>query len=194
MSDHDFAITLEVGSSWANKTGSWRVERPVYVDRMPPCNDACPAGENIQHWLYLAEEAQYEAAWRAIVEENPLPATSGRICFHPCEVACNRGQLDEAVGIHAVERFLGDNAIEKGWSFDAPTQRTGKRVLVVGSGPSGLSVAYQLARLGHQVEIFEASPAPGGMLRYGIPRYRLPREHPRCRDRADRRTRGLDHV
>ena len=175
MSDHDFAITLEVGSSRANKTGSWRVERPVYVDRMPPCNDACPAGENIQHWLYLAEEAQYEAAWRVIVEENPLPAISGRICFHPCEVACDRGQLDEAVGIHAVERFLGDNAIEKGWSFDAPTQRTGKRVLVVGSGPSGLSVAYHLARLGHHVEILEASSAPGGMLRYGIPRYRLPR-------------------
>ncbi|MGB9112297.1 MAG: NAD(P)-binding protein [Acidimicrobiales bacterium] len=176
MSEHDFAITLEVGSSRANKTGSWRVERPVYVDRMPPCNDACPAGENIQHWLYLAEEAKYESAWRALVEDNPIPATSGRICFHPCETACNRGQLDEAVGIHAVERFLGDNAIEKGWSFAPPPTKSGKRVLVVGSGPSGLSVAYHLLRLGHYVEILESSSAPGGMMRYGIPRYRLPRE------------------
>jgi NADPH-dependent glutamate synthase beta subunit-like oxidoreductase len=176
MSDHDFAITLEVGSSRANKTGSWRVERPVYVDRMPPCNDACPAGENIQHWLYLAEEAKYESAWRALVEDNPLPATSGRICFHPCETACNRGQLDEAVGIHAVERFLGDMAIENGWTFDPPVRKSGKRVLVVGSGPSGLSAAYHLARLGHEVNIFESSSAAGGMMRYGIPRYRLPRD------------------
>ncbi|MGA8297667.1 MAG: NAD(P)-binding protein [Acidimicrobiales bacterium] len=176
MSEHEFAITLDVGSSRANKTGSWRVERPIYVDRMPPCNDACPAGENVQGWLYLAEEAKYESAWRALVEQNPLPAVSGRICFHPCENACNRGQLDEAVGIHAVERFLGDAAIDGGWSFDPPSRKSEKRVLVVGSGPSGLSAAYHLARLGHEVEIFESSPAPGGMLRYAIPRYRLPRE------------------
>jgi 2-oxoacid:acceptor oxidoreductase delta subunit (pyruvate/2-ketoisovalerate family) len=176
MTDHDYAITLQVGSSRANKTGTWRVERPVYVDRMPPCNDACPAGENIQRWLYLAEEARYESAWRALVEDNPLPATSGRICFHPCETACNRGQLDEAVGIHAVERFLGDYAIENGWAFEPHLPKTGKRILVVGSGPSGLSAAYHLALLGHTVEIFESSAKPGGMMRYGIPRYRLPRD------------------
>ena len=113
--DKPFAITLDVGSSLANKTGSWRVERPVYVDRLPPCNDACPAGENIQGWLYHAEEGDYEEAWRAIVAaDNPLPAVMGRVCYHPCETACNRAQVDEAVGINAVERFLGDEAIAQG--------------------------------------------------------------------------------
>src|SRR6059058_774276 len=98
-----FAITLDVGSSLANKTGSWRTERPVYVDRLPPCNNACPAGENIQQWLYDAEvgAAGYERAWRSIMEENPFPAVMGRVCYHPCETACNRGTLDEAVGINS---------------------------------------------------------------------------------------------
>ncbi|OYV72280.1 MAG: hypothetical protein B7Z74_05805, partial [Deltaproteobacteria bacterium 21-66-5] len=103
LTDKPFAVTLDVGSSLANRTGSWRVERPVYVDRMPPCNDACPAGENVQSWLYHAEEGAYEAAWRALVAENPLPAVCGRICYHPCETACNRAHVDEAVGIHGVE-------------------------------------------------------------------------------------------
>ena len=100
MSTTPFAITLGVGSSLANKTGSWRVERPVYVDRLPPCNNACPAGENIQGWLYEAEEGNYEAAWRLIMRANPLPAIMGRACFHPCESACNRVQIDDAVGIN----------------------------------------------------------------------------------------------
>ena len=110
-----FAITLDVGSSLANKTGSWRTERAVYVDRLPPCNDACPAGENIQAWLYEAEEGDegYERAWRKLIEDNPFPAIMGRVCYHPCETACNRGQLDEAVGINSVERFLGDEAIKQ---------------------------------------------------------------------------------
>jgi NADPH-dependent glutamate synthase beta subunit-like oxidoreductase len=112
-----FAITLEVESSLANHTGSWRVERPQYVNLMPPCNNACPAGENIQNWLYVAEDGSYEAAWRALVIENPFPAIMGRVCYHPCQTACNRAQLDEAVGINSVERFLGDLAIEKSWSI-----------------------------------------------------------------------------
>ena len=119
-----YAITLNVGSSHANRTGSWRVERPVYVDRLPPCNDACPAGENVQRWLYEAEPGDYEAAWRRLVEDNPFPAVMGRICYHPCETACNRAQLDEAVGINAVERFLGDLAIERGWALPAPAGPT----------------------------------------------------------------------
>jgi 2-oxoacid:acceptor oxidoreductase delta subunit (pyruvate/2-ketoisovalerate family) len=175
VSEHPFAVTFEAGSSRANLTGSWRVERPAYVDRLPPCNDACPAGENVQHWLYDAEAGSYEAAWRSLVEDNPLPATCGRVCFHPCETACNRARLDEAVGIHAVERFLGDAAVSRRWRLPEPAAVSGFRILVVGSGPAGLSAAYHLARLGHEVVIHEAAPAAGGMLRYGIPAYRLPR-------------------
>src|SRR5664280_1345007 len=173
--ERPFAITLDVGSSHANRTGSWRVERPVYVDRLPPCNDACPAGEDIQGWLYQSEPGDYEAAWRQLVEDNPFPAVMGRICYHPCETSCNRVQLDEAVGINAVERFLGDHAIERGWSLPAAGPDSGKRVLVVGAGPAGLSATYHLKRLGHSVSLVDSAPKLGGMMRYGIPAYRLPR-------------------
>jgi 2-oxoacid:acceptor oxidoreductase delta subunit (pyruvate/2-ketoisovalerate family) len=176
VSTKPFAITLGVGTSLANKTGSWRVERPVYVERLPPCNGACPAHEDIQGWLYEAEEGNYEAAWRLLMRANPLPAVMGRACFHPCETSCNRVQIDEAVGINAVERFLGDRAIAQGWRVPVEHPPTGKRVLVVGSGPAGLSAAYHLALLGHEVEVHEAAPRAGGMLRYGIPQYRLPRD------------------
>ena len=174
--DKPFAITLKPGSSLANHTGSWRTSRPVYVDRLPPCNAACPAGENIQSWLFHAESGDYEKAWRVLVENNPMPAIMGRVCYHPCETGCNRQHLDDAVGINSVERFLGDEAIKRGWKFDRPARSSGKRVLVVGAGPSGLSAAYHLARLGHAVEIHEAGPLAGGMMRFGIPKYRLPRE------------------
>ena len=171
-----FAITLDPGSSLANHTGTWRTERPVYVDRLPPCNSACPAGENIQGWLAHAECGDYEAAWRVLTQDNPLPAVMGRVCYHPCETSCNRATLDSAVGINSVERFLGDEALKQGWKFERPKQRTGKRVLIVGAGPSGLSAAYHLARAGHDVVIRDAGPYAGGMMRFGIPKYRLPRE------------------
>ena len=171
-----FAITLDSGSSLANLTGSWRTERPVYVDRLPPCNNACPAGENIQAWLYHAESGDYEKAWRTLTLDNPMPAVMGRVCYHPCEGACNRAQVDEAVGINSVERFLGDEAIRRGWKFDKPAKKSGKRVMIVGAGPSGLSAAYHLARMGHEVTIQDAGPAAGGMMRFGIPKYRLPRD------------------
>ncbi|HQZ46241.1 MAG TPA: NAD(P)-binding protein [Usitatibacteraceae bacterium] len=171
-----FAITLDPGSSLANHTGSWRTLRPEYLDRLPPCNNACPAGENIQGWLFHAESGDYEAAWRSLVMNNPLPAVMGRVCYHPCETSCNRVHLDSAVGINSVERFLGDEALKLGWKFDPPAKATGKKVLVVGAGPSGLSAAYHLARLGHKVTIHEAGPMAGGMMRFGIPKYRLPRD------------------
>jgi 2-oxoacid:acceptor oxidoreductase delta subunit (pyruvate/2-ketoisovalerate family) len=176
MDDKPFAITLDVGSSLANKTVSWRTECPVYVDLLPPCNHACPAGENIQQWLWHAESGGYEAAWRQIMADNPLPAVMGRVCYRPCETACNRSQLDEAVGINSVERFLGDEAIQRGWTVPVDAEPSDKRVLVIGAGPSGLSATYHLTLLGHAVTIRDAGKAPGGMMRYGIPTYRLPRD------------------
>lgn len=175
METQPFAITLNVGSSLANETGSWRTERPVYVNLLPPCNVACPAGENIQQWLYHAEEGDYEGAWREIMVNNPLPATMGRVCYHPCQTACNRVQVDEAVGINAIERFLGDKAIAEGWTVPVTAPDSGKSVLIVGAGPSGLSAAYHLRMAGHRVHIKEAGPMAGGMMRFGIPSYRLPR-------------------
>ena len=175
-SEKPFAITLDPATSLLNLTGNWRSgEMPHYLDRLPPCNNACPAGENTQGWLALAEENAYEAAWRKIMEDNPFPATMGRVCYHPCESACNRAQLDEAVGINSVERFIGEEAISNNWAID-PGPQSGKKVMVVGAGPAGLSAAYQLRRCGHAVTVFEASPKSGGMIRYGIPRYRMPRE------------------
>ncbi|CAN5669685.1 NAD(P)-binding protein [soil metagenome] len=159
-----------------SRAGPVRTHRPVYVDLLPPCNAGCPAGENIQAWLAHATAGRHEAAWRQLVADNPFAAIHGRVCYHPCETVCNRAHLDTAVSIHSVERFLGDLARERGWSFAPPATPTGKRVLVIGAGPSGLSAAYQLALLGHEVEIRDAGPLPGGMMRYGIPSYRLPRD------------------
>jgi NADPH-dependent glutamate synthase beta subunit-like oxidoreductase len=174
--DKPFAITLDPGSSLANRTGSWRTSRPVYLDRLPPCNKQCPAGEDIQGWLFHAESGDYESAWRHLTKDNPFPAIMGRVCYHTCESACNRGQLDAPVGINSVERFLGDEALKRGWKLTAPAVETGKHVLVVGAGPSGMSAAYHLRRLGHRVTVHEAGPLLGGMMRFGIPKYRLPRD------------------
>ena len=119
--------------------GPVRERRPVYVDLLPPCNAGCPAGENIQAWLAHATAGEHESAWRALVADNPFAAIHGRVCYHPCESVCNRANVDSAVSIHSVERFLGDLALERGWQFDPPSVTSGKRVLVVGAGPSGLS-------------------------------------------------------
>ena len=152
-----------------------RTMRPLYVDRLPPCNHGCPAGENIQAWLAEAQAGRYREAWDIIVRDNPLPAVHGRVCYHPCEDACNRKDVDEAVSIHAVERFLGDLALSEGWTVSPDQPPSGRRVLVVGAGPSGLSAAWHLARRGHEVVIHEAGPMAGGMMHFGIPAYRLPR-------------------
>ncbi len=153
-----------------------RSRKPVYLDMLPPCNAGCPAGENIQEWLRLIKAGDDESAWRQLTRDNPFPAIHGRVCYHPCETVCNRKDLDSAVSIHSVERYLGDKAIENDWQFHRPRNNTGFRVLVIGAGPSGLSAAYHLTRLGHEVEIRDSAEQPGGMMRYGIPEYRLPRD------------------
>jgi NADPH-dependent glutamate synthase beta subunit-like oxidoreductase len=173
-----FAITLGSDTGLSNKTGSWRTQFPRYLNLLPPCNHACPAGENTQKWLYFAEEGRYEEAWRLMMEDNPLPAIHGRVCYHPCESECNRGKMSQGggpVSIHAVERYIGDLAVASNWTVSC-AQSSGKAVLVVGSGPCGLSCAYHLARLGHHVVVCEAGKQLGGMMRYGIPAYRLPRD------------------
>jgi formate dehydrogenase (NADP+) beta subunit len=162
-------------------TGPRRARRPQYRDFLPPCSHACPAGEHIQVWLAQVTAGRHREAWETLVQDNPLPAVHGRVCYHPCESACNRETLDSAVSIHAVERVLGDLAIQEGWpparmSPEALHGGTGRRVLIVGAGPAGLSAAYHLARLGHSVEIRDAESRPGGMMCFGIPAYRLPRE------------------
>ena len=156
-------------------TGPFRTQRPVYFDLLPPCNNACPAGENIQAWLAHVQAGQYRKAWETLVRDNPMPAVHGRVCYHPCESSCNRKAVDSPVSIHAVERFLGDMALREGWTLAPEAPPSGKRILVVGAGPSGLSAAWHLAHQGHSVEIHEAGPVPGGMMHFGIPAYRLPR-------------------
>ena len=156
-------------------TGSIRKSKPVYVDFLPPCNQGCPAGENIQAWLALMQGGEFHKAWQKLTEENPMAAVHGRVCYHPCESACNRDALDTSVSIHSLERYLGDLALENQWKFTPPKSKSGKRILIIGAGPSGISAAYHLTKLGHDVSIFEAGPIPGGMMNFGIPAYRLPR-------------------
>ncbi len=175
MAKHPADMTPVVDLTAERGTGPVRLRRPIWQDLLPPCNAVCPAGENIQAWLAQAQAGNYRAAWETLVQDNPLPSVHGRVCYHPCETACNRGQMDESVSIHAVERFLGDMALAEGWVPPVDRSPSGRRVLVVGAGPSGLSAAYHLTRLGHAVEIREAGPVPGGMLHFGIPAYRLPR-------------------
>ncbi|NLE18197.1 MAG: NAD(P)-binding protein [Propioniciclava sp.] len=165
----------DLGAS-QGRVGPTRVRMPIYVDLLPPCNQACPAGENIQEWLRLVKAKEDHAAWLELTRNNPFPAIHGRVCYHPCETSCNRVELDGAVSIHSVERYLGDLAIANNWQFEGPARTSGRKVLVIGSGPSGLSAAYHLAMLGHEVEVHDSSDLPGGMMRYGIPEYRLPRD------------------
>ena len=168
-------LTIPPDLSQETSAGPVRTRRPIYKDLIPPCNVACPAGENIQAWLALATDGKLKEAWETILQDNPMPAVHGRVCYHPCELNCNREHLDGAVSIHAVERFLGDLALSENWTPEMPKQRSGKRILIVGAGPSGLACAHHLSLLGHDVEIRDAGPLPGGMMHFGIPAYRLPR-------------------
>jgi NADPH-dependent glutamate synthase beta subunit-like oxidoreductase len=160
--------------SW-NRTGTWRYVRPKYEDKTPPCNAACPAGVDIPMFIGLAGDGRYEEAWNVIREENPFPGICGRVCFHPCESHCNRAEYDETIAINALERFVADQAppLKPGPNVG---KRRKERIAIVGSGPSGLSCAYHLTRMGYGVTVFEALPQPGGILRMGIPSYRLPKD------------------
>ncbi|MAT83766.1 MAG: glutamate synthase [Gammaproteobacteria bacterium] len=175
MKTEDRDLTPLVDLTAHPGTGPQRRRRPVYVDLLPPCNGACPAGEDIQGWLAAAQAGRFREAWEILVRDNPLPAVHGRVCYHPCETGCNRADLDSSVSIHAVERFLGDLANAERWAYPRPRPDNGRRVLVVGAGPCGLSAAYHLRRLGYGVEIRDAGVQAGGMLHFGIPAYRLPR-------------------
>ncbi|MDR0753410.1 MAG: FAD-dependent oxidoreductase [Holosporaceae bacterium] len=170
-----FATVLEASTSLGNKTGSWRTKRPEYAQSTSPCNAACPAGENVRLWLTLAKAGKFYEAWKIITKDNPFPATMGRVCYHNCEKVCNRESFDEAVNISAIERSIGDMAIAQAWSFENVTTNSGKKVLVIGGGPSGLAAAYFLKMLGHNVAVYESHLKAGGMMRYGVPRYRLSR-------------------
>jgi len=159
-----------------NKTGSWKFAEPLFVDRISPCNQQCPAGEDITGYMYLASQGRFEEAWKLITEENPFPAIMGRVCFHTCEEQCNRKDHDQAVSIHTVERFIGDYGLSHGLKIDVTEPQKDKKIAVVGAGPGGLSAAFHVRKRGYHVTIFDRDQKPGGLMRYGIPAYRLPKD------------------
>jgi len=162
-------------STELNKTGSWRFVRPKYHEKTAPCSAACPAGEDIARIEMLSSQGRYSEALEIILLENPFPAICGRVCFHTCETACNRSGFDEPIAIHGIERFIGDTAVRDNLTFSLERlPDNGKKICIVGAGPSGLAAAYFLTRLGYSCDVFEAETEPGGILRWGIPRYRLP--------------------
>ena len=164
-------------STAVNKTGSWRFFHPKYEEKTAPCSAACPVGQDIPRIEMLVSRGTLKDAWQTILAENPFPAVCGRVCFHPCERACNRADMDDPIAIHHLERFLGDTAITAESKTDLNIRPSnGKKVAIAGAGPSGLAAAYFLAHLGYGCEVFEAAPQPGGLLRWGIPAYRLPRD------------------
>ena len=164
-------------STAVNKTGSWRFFHPKYEEKTAPCSAACPVGQDIPQIEMLASRGQLKDAWQTILNENPFPAVCGRVCFHPCESACNRAKMDDPIAIHTLERFLGDAAITAEFTANLDVRpSTGKKVAIAGAGPAGMAAAYFLARLGYGCDVFEAAPQPGGLLRWGIPAYRLPRD------------------
>ncbi len=168
-------IPISYGSTEVIETGKWGFQKPQTSFMTAPCQEACPAGNPIPQFLYLAGEGRYDEALQTLLKENPFPGVCGRVCFHPCEVDCNRAQYDEAVSIRAMERYVSDTAPNQLPDIKPIQNRDSKKVAIVGAGPAGLSCAYFLSLLGHQVTIFEAQKEPGGVMRWGIPEYRLPK-------------------
>ncbi len=169
-------MSLSFEGTLATKTGTWRYLTPAYVTKLAPCNESCPAGEDVEAAMVLSGQEDYIGAWEKITQENPLPRVCGRVCFHPCEGGCNRKEYDEPTAINALERFVGDRAFQSGKRHTPPKEKKKEKVAIIGSGPAGLSCAYHLASMGYGVTLFEALPKLGGMLRYGVPSYRLPKE------------------
>jgi 2-oxoacid:acceptor oxidoreductase delta subunit (pyruvate/2-ketoisovalerate family) len=168
----DWAISLS--TTLLNHTGTWRIFRPVYLNKIPPCNNECPTNEKIQGYCDYVKQGKLSEAYKLILEDNPFPSITGRVCYHPCENACNRKDYDDAIAIHCIERFIGDWGL-KNVALTKPKAKNKKTVAIVGSGPAGIAAAYYLGLNGYQVTIFEKQLKMGGMLRYGIPAYRLPK-------------------
>lgn len=168
-------IPISRGHMEWNKTGAWRTQRPFYEDKTPPCNAACPAGNDIVAFIQKMTQGDFEGAWNLIKAENPFPGVCGRVCFHPCESKCNRGSYDEPIAIHALERFVADFASQRSRKIEKISTQEKERIAVIGSGPAGMSCAYHLANLHYPVTVYESHALAGGMLRMGIPSYRLPK-------------------
>ena len=169
----ELLLGMAVNKESTAKTGSWRTRKPLSVDMLPPCTDNCPAGIRIRDYLELVENGKITEALQLLQEDNPFPAITGRVCYHPCESGCNRKYFDEPLAIHSIERFIGDYGAGQDIPV-APGSGENGKIAVIGSGPAGLSAAYYLAKKNYGVTIFEALPVSGGMLRVGIPEYRLP--------------------
>jgi len=168
--------SISLGDMDWNKTGTWRAQRPFYEDKTPPCSVACPVGNDIVSFIQKIAQEDFEGAWNLIKEENPFPGICGRVCFHPCESKCNRGSYDEPIAIHALERYVADFASHLPQKIEKISPQGKEKIAIIGSGPAGMSCAYHLAKLRYHVTVFESFPLAGGMLRIGIPSYRLPKD------------------
>lgn len=169
-------VAVSFDTMMVNRTGSWRYMRPVYRDKIPPCNEGCPAGEDIERYMVYASQGRFREAWETIREENPFPGVCGRVCYHPCESVCNRRLYDEGLSINAIERAVFDYGKASLEEIEELPTKYPEKVAVVGAGPAGLACAYHLKRLGYAVNVYEAHSKAGGVLRLGIPEYRLPRD------------------